>query len=128
MTIIAAEELIEAVNDTLSKLTKIKLKHAKILEELINIIKNGPAPRVNRPVTRVTPSEDTTAPRGGRTAPRIHQSKTRKNNPMPPIIEETIQNENADQNGENLEYNSEKYYLKPRENAKQNQQRKESKI
>ena len=116
------------MKDTLSKSTEIKLKHAKILEDLTNIINNGPAPRVNRPIARVTPSEDTTAPRVVRAAPRIHQRRTRKNNPMPPIIEETIQNENADQNKENLDYNSDKYYSKPRKTEKQNGQKKKPKI
>ena len=112
MTLIAAAELLKAAKDTFSKSTKMKLKHAKIVNKMTEILKTGRVPRVKGPAPRVgapTSSEDTTAPRVVKAAPRVHLRRTRRNNPMPTIIEETVENQEVP------EFSSEEYYAKPRE-------------
>ena len=93
-TIIAAEELIQHLgNKNIQLECEQKLKHAKILQQLTAILKNAPPQRVALPaLQRVdvpSTSNDTTAPRIVREAPRIHQRHTRRNTPMPAIVEET---------------------------------------
>ena len=105
-TIIAAEELVKELSDGSKKLNcEQKLKHAKVLKQLTNILKHRPPQRVvpetpqrvgvpstsNDSPQRVgvpSTSNDTTAPRIIRTTRHIHQRHTRSNKPMETIPEE----------------------------------------
>ena len=91
-TLAAAGELARILKATVSIPTRKKLEHINIIKKLSAIINSHPASRVGtQPAPRVgatTSSHDATAPRVLRTQPRIHQRRTRSNNPMPPIPEE----------------------------------------
>ena len=91
-TLLAAEELVRALEGALSLPTEMKVKHAKIVKQLTDILKNRPPPRVDSPtpprVGTPTTSHDATAPRVVRQKRPIHQRNTRSNTPMPAIPEE----------------------------------------
>ena len=105
-TLIAAQELVNELADGDKKLNcEQKLKYAKVLKQLTNILKRRPPQRVvpgapqrvdvpptpNSSPQRVgTPSSsnDTTAPRNTKSIKQIHQRRTRNNTPMETIPEE----------------------------------------
>ena len=71
-----------------------KLKHKQIIQQLTQIVANGPPQRIAAgPPQRVAPpstSIDITAPETICTSSQIHQRQTRSNTPMPSIIEEVV--------------------------------------
>ena len=105
-TLIAAQELVNEMADGEKKLNcEQKLKYAKVLKQLTNILKHRPPQRVvpgapqrvnvpstsnNSPQRVGTPStsNDPTAPRNTKTSRQIHQRHTRNNTPMETIPEE----------------------------------------
>ena len=87
-TILAAANSLNYVNSDFNG--DEKLQHKQIIQQLTQIVANGPPQRVAaRPPQRVTTpptSVDITAPETIRTTPRIHQQRTRSKTPMPSII------------------------------------------
>ena len=90
--ILAAAKMLDYVNSDFNQ--DKKLKHKKIIQQLTQIIANGPPQRVaTGPPQRVIASStsvDVTAPETIRTSNRIHQGQTRSNTPMPSIIEKVV--------------------------------------
>ena len=81
---LAAAKLLNYMNSEFD--SDEKLKHNQIIQQLMQIIANGPPQRVTAPSTSV----NITAPETVRTSNRVHQRLTRSNTPMPSIIEEVV--------------------------------------
>merc|ERR1711966_189222 len=127
-TIVAATELVNELADTKKRMDcEQKVKYAKILKQLADILKHRPPQRVvpgtpqrvnvpstsnNSPQRVGTPStsSDPTAPRNAKTSKLIHQRKTRSNTPMDTIPEK-------DDTGSDW-YNSERPPRNKKKNAK----------
>ena len=107
-TIIAAEELVKIIDKTIKLKSKDKLEHAKIIEQLTEIIANKPLQRVpnGTPQRVATPStsSNVNAARNIQNKRFIPQRKTRSNTPMPAIIEEPT----------TPEFNEAEWYESPR--------------
>ncbi len=92
-TLLAAADLIQVLEASLPLSTEEKIRHTKIIEQLTEILQDGPPPRVDEgPPPRVdnpSTSTDAKAPRVVQKATRIHQHQTRRNTPIEIIPEET---------------------------------------
>eukprot|EP00956_Cyclotella_meneghiniana_P007360 scaffold10022_cov21-Cyclotella_meneghiniana.AAC.1 len=96
---LAAQDLIQAIQNR-NKHAPIDLmpKHTEALRQLVEIFKDTtaagevqstPAPRVSAPSSSI----DATNPERLRNQPRIHSRVTRRNTPMPTVMEETFEAE-----------------------------------
>ena len=76
-TIIAASDLLTAIQAAITYTAKAKVTHEKALQFLTAIIENTPN----------ATSTDATSPRVIQKTPSVHQQRTRRNTPMPTINE-----------------------------------------
>ena len=87
-TLIAASDILTAMQATVPHTAKAKLRHAKALQSLTEIIKNTLNVREAPTATPiVSTSTDATSPRVIQKTPSVHQQRTRRNTPMPTINE-----------------------------------------
>ena len=91
-TIIAAADLIEHMRSMVPTSAELKCRHAKAINQLSTILENRQEPRVGtsqppRVVGEATTSINATSSRVVRATPRIHQRQTRRNTPMPTLME-----------------------------------------
>ena len=91
-TIIAATDLIENMRSMVPTSAEMKCRHAKAIEQLTEILENRQEPRVGtsqppRVVGEATTSIDATSPKVIKKTPLVHQRQTRRNTPMPTIME-----------------------------------------
>ena len=85
-TLIAASDLLAAMQAAVPHNVKAKLRHAKALQNLTAIIENTPTTREAPTATpTVSTSTDATSLRVIQETPRVHQRRTRRNTPMPKI-------------------------------------------
>ena len=83
-SLIAASNLLTAMQAAVPHTAKAKLRHAKALQDLTAIIENTQDAR-DAPTTTptVSTSIDATSPRVIQKTPIVHQRQTRRNTPMP---------------------------------------------
>ena len=90
-SIIAANDLVKELQQITPSSTLQRLRHTEVIKQLTDILNGLPAPRVESSQPRVGPtstSTDATSPRVVNQQRPVHQRQTRRNTPMPTILEE----------------------------------------